>query len=105
VDEERGTEGKDMKAVSYYCPEHEYNPPENSGFALCPQCEIAAPVSPELRDCDCGRRVDPDRGCVGCNQHPLDCGCLPVGYGEFTAKLDEIDRSEKDLNKLLSRSH
>ena len=26
----------------YYCPEHQYNPPDNSGFALCPQCEIKA---------------------------------------------------------------
>lgn len=26
----------------YYCPEHKYNPPPNSGFALCPQCEIIA---------------------------------------------------------------
>jgi hypothetical protein len=25
-----------------YCPEHGYNPPENSGFALCPQCELEA---------------------------------------------------------------
>jgi len=24
----------------YYCPEHKYNPPENSGMAFCPQCEV-----------------------------------------------------------------
>lgn len=23
----------------YYCPEHKYNPPPNSGFAFCPHCE------------------------------------------------------------------
>lgn len=23
----------------YYCPEHKYNPPANSGFAFCPRCE------------------------------------------------------------------
>ena len=28
-----------MKA-KYYCPEHKYNPPENSGFCFCPQCEL-----------------------------------------------------------------
>lgn len=26
----------------YYCSEHKYNPPPNSGFTLCPQCEIIA---------------------------------------------------------------
>jgi hypothetical protein len=25
---------------SYYCPDHKYNPPENSGMAFCPQCEF-----------------------------------------------------------------
>lgn len=24
----------------FYCPEHEYNPEPNSGFALCPHCEL-----------------------------------------------------------------
>ncbi len=23
----------------YYCPEHNYNPPKGSGFAMCPKCE------------------------------------------------------------------
>ena len=23
----------------YYCPEHKYNPPLNSGFCFCPRCE------------------------------------------------------------------
>lgn len=31
-----------MSIESYYCPDHKYNPPPNSGFALCPQCEIIA---------------------------------------------------------------
>lgn len=31
-----------IEAVEYYCPDHKYNPPPNSGFALCPQCEIIA---------------------------------------------------------------
>ena len=26
--------------VDYYCPEHRYNPPPNSGFCLCPKCEV-----------------------------------------------------------------
>lgn len=26
--------------MSFYCPEHEYSPPDNSGFAFCPQCEL-----------------------------------------------------------------
>ncbi len=25
---------------AFYCPEHRYNPPENSGMAFCPQCEF-----------------------------------------------------------------
>jgi hypothetical protein len=25
---------------AYYCQEHRYNPPENSGFSFCPQCEF-----------------------------------------------------------------
>lgn len=29
----------------FYCPEHEYNPPEGSGFAFCPKCE--APSTPK----------------------------------------------------------
>ncbi len=28
--------------AEYYCPDHQYNPPPNSGIALCPQCEITA---------------------------------------------------------------
>lgn len=24
----------------YYCPDHKYNPPENSGMAFCPKCEF-----------------------------------------------------------------
>lgn len=24
----------------YYCDEHKYNPPRNSGFAFCPKCEF-----------------------------------------------------------------
>jgi hypothetical protein len=23
----------------FYCPEHRYNPPLNSGFSFCPMCE------------------------------------------------------------------
>ena len=26
----------------YYCPEHKYNPPANSGWCFCPKCEIEA---------------------------------------------------------------
>lgn len=31
-----------MTIESYYCPEHKYNPPRNSPYSLCPQCEIIA---------------------------------------------------------------
>lgn len=31
-----------IAAGEYYCPKHKYNPPPNSGIALCPQCEIIA---------------------------------------------------------------
>lgn len=27
---------------AYFCPEHKYNSPHDSGFALCPQCEMTA---------------------------------------------------------------
>ena len=30
----------DRGGQSYYCRRHKYNPPANSGFAFCPQCEI-----------------------------------------------------------------
>jgi len=26
----------------YYCEQHKYNPQENSGIALCPECEIGS---------------------------------------------------------------
>lgn len=43
--------------------------------------------SRNLPDCDCGRRVDPERGCVGCNLHPLDCSCLPLAECEGCYKV------------------
>ena len=24
----------------FHCPEHRYTPPDNSGFAFCPRCEL-----------------------------------------------------------------
>lgn len=32
--------GAGQAAESYYCPEHKYNPPPNSGLAFCPHCEL-----------------------------------------------------------------
>lgn len=26
--------------TQYYCPEHKYNPPANSGLCFCPYCEF-----------------------------------------------------------------
>ena len=53
----------------FYCPEHRYNPPANSGFSLCPHCEIKAmnepipeAVAEFLKEHDCGKyKHDPDR--------------------------------------------
>lgn len=39
---QKGPNGLDISVESYYCPEHRYNPPPNSGLALCPRCEIIA---------------------------------------------------------------
>lgn len=35
----RNGRGQTRKESEYYCPEHKYNPPENSGFDFCPRCE------------------------------------------------------------------
>lgn len=35
--------------MNFYCPEHKYNPPANSGFAFCPQCELGASQRTEAR--------------------------------------------------------
>src|ERR1043166_8071761 len=35
-DERQGAPAPD----GFYCPEHRYNPPENSGFCFCPFCEV-----------------------------------------------------------------
>ena len=29
-----------LESKKFYCPEHRYNPVDNSGFNFCPQCEI-----------------------------------------------------------------
>lgn len=31
-----------INVAQYYCPDHKYNPPPNSGITLCPQCEVIA---------------------------------------------------------------
>jgi hypothetical protein len=33
-----------MTIESYYCPEHKYNPPRHSPYALCPTCEMSAAI-------------------------------------------------------------
>jgi len=38
-----------------------------------------------LPNCDCGRKVT-QKGCAGCERHPLDCACFPVGYDHDLAK-------------------
>lgn len=37
---------------TYYCPEHQYTPPDNSGIALCPQCELAPRVGDRVTYAD-----------------------------------------------------
>jgi hypothetical protein len=45
-------------------------------------------ASPKV--CDCGRKVTA-QGCVGCNHHPLDCSCFPVGYDhELAIETDKL---------------
>ncbi len=41
-----------------YCTLHDYEPPENSGFALCPQCELASSVGSACPICG-------NPGCLG----------------------------------------
>jgi hypothetical protein len=55
-----------VNVAQFYCPDHKYNPPLNSGVALCPQCEIAAAQHEEV-----GFVADPDFGLVDVNA-PFD---------------------------------
>jgi hypothetical protein len=39
--------------MTYYCPDHKYNPPANSGFTLCPECEeLAGEINETLSEKD-----------------------------------------------------
>ena len=42
--------------------------------------------------CGCGRRAV-NATCVGCNHHPYDCSCFPVGYDHEWAK--QVERETR----------
>ncbi len=61
----------------FYCPEHDYTPPPNSGFAFCPQCEMReadTPVRPiedtfTAEQCSICQRIDGAHD-EDCENHP-----------------------------------
>jgi hypothetical protein len=66
-----------------YCPEHKYNPPENSGFLLCPQCE-AAPTPGSVLRCVLFK-------CNNAEAVWMEVGdCHQTRNGFFTIKIDGL---------------
>lgn len=53
--------------MTFYCPEHKYNSPANSGLALCPECEIASDEIPLCLGCHADAQLDSDGYCSDCN--------------------------------------
>lgn len=90
--------------MGFYCPEHQYNPPPNSGMAFCPRCELQAQDYPENWP-EIAREIKEaaDWRCVRCG-HPHD---PPAGYCLTVHHLDGVKGNCRwwNLPPLCQRCH